>query len=94
MRNILIAAAVALAITIAIPVNKAGHAGDRLPIYHFCVPPYQKGQTIDSIRSMFQPMLTWLGEQIGCRFDVVAISRPGGQEKIEYIRDAFIAPEE
>ena len=29
-----------------------------------------------------------------CRFDVVAISLQDGKEKIEYIRDAFIAREE
>jgi len=46
-------------------------AGSNPPVYHFCMPPYQKGQTIDDLRTLYQPMLTWLGKKIGCRFDVV-----------------------
>lgn len=46
-------------------------AGNNLPVYHFGVPPYQKGQTIDEIRMLYKPMLTWMGKRVGCRFDVV-----------------------
>lgn len=40
-----------------------------LPVYYFGVPPYQKGQTVDEIRSLYKPMLIWLGEQVGCKFN-------------------------
>ena len=39
--------------------------------YYFGIPPYQKGQSIDEIRTLYQPMLAWLGEQLGCRFDFI-----------------------
>jgi len=40
-------------------------------VYHFGIPPYQKGQTVDEIRELYKPMLDWLGKQVGCRFDFV-----------------------
>jgi len=44
---------------------------DKKPLYHFGTPPYQKGQAIDKIRTLYKPMLTWLGDQAGCRFDFI-----------------------
>ena len=44
---------------------------DKRPLYHFGTPPYQKGQAIDEIRTLYKPMLTWLGDQAGCRFDFI-----------------------
>lgn len=44
-------------------------AQDSLPTYYFGIPPYQKGQSIDEIRNLYKPMLTWLGEQVGCKFN-------------------------
>ncbi len=41
------------------------------PKYHFGIPPYQKGQTVDEIRGLYKPMLVWLGEQVGCYFDFI-----------------------
>lgn len=52
----------------------AAEAGSNIPVYHFCAPPFQKGQTIDDIRMIYQPMLTWLGKRTGTRFDVVGAS--------------------
>lgn len=46
-------------------------ADDQLSLYHFGVPPYQKGQTIDEIRGLYKPMLVWLGERLGCKFDFI-----------------------
>jgi len=40
-----------------------------LPVYYFGIPPYQKGQSIDEIRALYKPMLTWLGKQVGCNFN-------------------------
>jgi len=37
---------------------------DKRPLYHFGTPPYQKGQAIDEIRTLYKPMLTWLGDQV------------------------------
>ncbi len=48
----------------------SAQAGD-LPVYYFGIPPYQMGQTIDEIRGLYTPMLTWLGKKVGCRFDFV-----------------------
>ena len=44
---------------------------DKRPLYHFGTPPYQKGQAIDEIRTLYKPMLTWLGDQVDCRFDFI-----------------------
>ncbi len=49
----------------------AAAADPSLPKYHFGIPPYQKGQTVDEIRELYKPMLTWLGEQAGCQFDFI-----------------------
>ena len=43
----------------------------QLEKYHFGIPPYQKGQTVDEIRGLYRPMLLWLGRQVGCQFDFV-----------------------
>jgi ABC-type phosphate/phosphonate transport system substrate-binding protein len=51
--------------------NSIVMADHHLEKYHFGIPPYQKGQTVDEIRSLYKPMLVWLGEQVGCLFDVV-----------------------
>lgn len=48
----------------------SAQAGD-IPVYYFGIPPYQKGQTIDEIRGLYNPMLTWLGKHVGCRFEFV-----------------------
>jgi len=71
MRRLIAALIILAAMAIEVPAGETAQAGGNPPTYHFCVPPYQKGQTIDSIRLLFLPMLTWLGKQIGCRFDVV-----------------------
>lgn len=44
-------------------------ADKNLPVYYFGIPPYQKGQSIDEIRYLYKPMLTWLGDQVGCKFN-------------------------
>ena len=45
--------------------------------YHFGIPPYQKGQTVDEIRGLYRPMLLWLGRQVGCQFDFVGAETYG-----------------
>lgn len=44
---------------------------DNKPVYYYGVMPIQKGQTVDEIRAMYKPLLTWLGAQVGCRFILV-----------------------
>ncbi len=58
-------------------------AGPVLPKYHFGIPPYQKGQTVDEIRQLYKPMLVWLGEQVGCQFDFVGAN--SYEEMIEMV---------
>ncbi len=54
------------------PFTKAtAQTASSLPRYHFGIPPYQKGQTVDEIRGLYKPMLIWLGKQVGCRFDFI-----------------------
>ncbi|HFQ80374.1 MAG TPA: phosphate/phosphite/phosphonate ABC transporter substrate-binding protein [Desulfobacterales bacterium] len=54
------------------PLGKAAAQRDSpLPKYHFGIPPYQKGQSVDEIRGLYKPMLLWLGKQVGCRFDFI-----------------------
>lgn len=50
-------------------LTSVSYAENSLPVYYFGIPPYQKGQTIDEIRTLYKPMLTWLGEQVGCKFN-------------------------
>ncbi|MCF6289950.1 MAG: phosphate/phosphite/phosphonate ABC transporter substrate-binding protein [Desulfobacterales bacterium] len=51
--------------------TSTAQAGRSLQKYHFGIPPYQKGQTVDEIRGLYKPMLSWLGEQVGCYFDFI-----------------------
>ena len=51
--------------------SSAVQAAPPLQKYHFGIPPYQKGQTVDEIRGLYKPMLVWLGEEVGCQFDFV-----------------------
>ncbi len=51
--------------------TSTAQADQPLQKYHFGIPPYQKGQTVDEIRGLYKPMLVWLGEQVGCRFDFI-----------------------
>lgn len=44
---------------------------DLVPIYRFGVSPWQQGQSEDDIRSLYKPMLTWLGEKVGVDFVIV-----------------------
>ncbi|GBE04631.1 phosphate-import protein PhnD precursor [bacterium BMS3Abin10] len=55
----------------AVNHGETAPANETLPLYHFGIPPYQKGQTVDEIRGLYQPMLKWLGKQVGCRFDFI-----------------------
>jgi len=55
--------------------------GDKKPLYHFGIPPYQRGQRVDEIRDQYKPFLIWLGQQVGCRFDFI-----GGETYDEMIR--------
>ena len=54
---------------------------DQKPLYHFGIPPYQRGQRVDEIRDQYKPFLIWLGQQVGCRFDFI-----GGETYDEMIR--------
>ncbi|MFW8600539.1 phosphate/phosphite/phosphonate ABC transporter substrate-binding protein [Desulfobacterota bacterium M19] len=61
-----------LSITVFCPFSKASaQKASVLPQYHFGIPPYQKGQTVDEIRGLYKPMLVWLGKQVGCKFDFI-----------------------
>ncbi len=53
------------------PSKAAAQKASALPRYHFGIPPYQKGQTVDEIRGQYKPLLIWLGKQVGCRFDFI-----------------------
>jgi phosphonate transport system substrate-binding protein len=44
---------------------------DYRPIYRFGVTPWQQGQSEDDIRSLYKPMLIWLGEKVGVDFLIV-----------------------
>lgn len=46
-------------------------ADESLPAYRFGVPPWQVGQSVDDIVRLYQPMMEWLGRQIGARFVIV-----------------------
>jgi phosphonate transport system substrate-binding protein len=39
--------------------------------YNFGVLPWQKGQSADDIRSLYKPMLEWLGKQTGDTFSII-----------------------
>ncbi len=61
-----------LSITVFCPLSRAAaQRASALPQYHFGIPPYQKGQTVDEIRGLYKPLLVWLGKQLGCRFDFI-----------------------
>lgn len=47
-------------------------AEQNLKTFHFGVPPYQKGQSVDEIREFYKPLLVWLGKEVGCLFDFVS----------------------
>jgi len=41
------------------------------PVYYYGIMPVQKGQPLDEIRTIYKPILTWLGAEVGCRFILV-----------------------
>jgi len=47
--------------------NQGGHK----PVYYYGIMPIQKGQPLDEIRTIYKPILTWLGAEVGCRFILV-----------------------
>ncbi|MGD9671567.1 MAG: phosphate/phosphite/phosphonate ABC transporter substrate-binding protein [Hyphomicrobiaceae bacterium] len=49
----------------------------RLPLYRFGVTPWQHGQSDDDIRSLYKPLLEWLGERVGAEFAIVGASGYG-----------------
>ncbi|MBF0369724.1 MAG: phosphate/phosphite/phosphonate ABC transporter substrate-binding protein [Magnetococcales bacterium] len=49
----------------------SGQAMAETPVYNFAIPPWQKGRAVDDIRILYKPMLTWLGEQTGSRFNFI-----------------------
>ena len=63
-------------------------ADDNRPLYHFGIPPYQKGQSVDRIRHLYKPMLTWLGDQVGCRFDFIGAETY--EEMIKMVADGKV----
>lgn len=41
-------------------------------VYHFGVPPWQRGQSVDDIRRLYRPLLEYLSEVIGAPVDLVS----------------------
>ncbi len=41
------------------------------PICRFGIPPWQKGRSLNDIKTAYQPMLNWLTQQTNCRFIAV-----------------------
>lgn len=66
LRNLL-AAATLLATISVVPHATAEN-------YNFGIMPWQKGQSVDDIRSMYRPMLDWLGKETGDTFSIVGTS--------------------
>lgn len=62
----------------SMPVFSAAK-NDSPPVYYFGIPPYQKGQSIDEIRSLYKPMLLWLGKKVGVEFKFIGA---GSYEKM------------
>lgn len=55
--------------------SAAGSA--HLPIYRFGVTPWQHGQSDDDIRSLYKPLLEWLGQRVGAEFAIVGAAGYG-----------------
>lgn len=43
-----------------------------LPIYKFGITPWQHGQSADDIKSLYKPMLRWLGKEVNAKFVIVS----------------------
>lgn len=49
----------------------------RRPLYRFGVTPWQHGQSDDDIRSLYKPLLEWLGQRVGAEFAIVGATGYG-----------------
>jgi hypothetical protein len=46
------------------------------PLYRFGVPPWQRGQSVDDIRRLYEPLLNYLGRATDAKITIVTARRP------------------
>lgn len=55
----------------AVPIFSDGHATNSTPAIKFGIAPWQRGQSVQTIRSLYKPLMDWLGDRANVRFVIV-----------------------